>query len=253
MKLCVISDIHMREQYASEVSTGLEQLVDKINSQIQPDRVIIPGDLIEHGDSAEQDIEYIQTVKDILDNVNAEVTYLLGNHDIMNASKSRVKEVIGQEFYGSIPENNLIFLDSSSEHLGDPRGEITDRQLDFLDNQLSVMSNCILFVHHPIHYHNLESNDWFKESPEWAFCGNKNEVKKVIEKHGNVIAVINGHLHETDYTFTNDVHHVTINAFSKEERGTGVSGTFAVVELNKVLQIDIYEGDDIRYGFEIPI
>lgn len=246
MHVFIVSDIHLQQSNYSDVRSALKGIVEHVNTEIHPDHVVMLGDLIEHGQSAEEDIYHLKEVKEICDGFSYNTTYLIGNHDIRNVDKQTVKEIFDQKLWGRIADTNMIYLDSTSERFQDARGEVSNRQLKFLDQELSQLDGCILFVHHPIHYHSMESNYWFNDKPELAFCGNKDRVNDLLMQHDNIMGVFNGHLHEVDYTRYRGNHHFTINAFAKVLPDSGIAGTFAELEVKDGVHVRIVERDGIE-------
>ena len=216
MNVGILSDIHLQRAHEEAVLTELDRALDRLDDA-DPDRLVVLGDLIEDEDRA-TDREYVRTVREALESVDTPVTYLLGNHDVERLSHEDLRESLGVErFYGRIEGTDLFYLDSSAPERSGAQGAVGAEQLEFLDSELADAEGAVVFVHHPLGYRDLSGNHWFAEEPERAFCGNKREVNDVLARH-DVVAVVNGHVHETAHVRYRGVHHLTVNAFAKERR-----------------------------------
>ncbi|WP_137284757.1 metallophosphoesterase family protein [Halorussus salinisoli] len=253
MKIGLVSDIHLQSENRESVLEELSGVVDRFDDSFEPDVTVVLGDLIEDEGSADRDSEHVRAVAETLDDLDSPVTFLAGNHDVENLSSDELAALLDQDRWGRIDGTDLLYLDSAAPWLSGARGEVTDEQLAFLDDELDGTDDRLLFVHHPVHYHDLRDNYWFGETPERAFCGNKAEVNRVIEHRDGVLAVFNGHLHETDYTRYRGTHHFTVNAFGKERPESDVTGTYAEVTIDDRLTVRVVEGDRMTRTFEVPI
>ena len=252
IRIGLVSDIHLGVGDDASVITELERVTYHFNEIFHPDHVVILGDLIEDATAAAEDRKNIRTVTSTLNRIEAPVTYLVGNHDVMHLSTAEFSELVGNDPWGSVErgDDHLVFLDSSAPQLPDARGMIDDSQLTFLERELIEHDGVLLFVHHPIHYHDIRDNYWFGEYPERAFCGNKREINERIFGR-SVKAVFNGHLHETDHTRYEGIDHFTLNAFNKVRPDADVTGTYAELTVDGQQIKLVVRGTDVRERFSI--
>lgn len=253
MRIGIIADIHFGFGETDAVTETLGRVIDHFNTSFRPDATVVLGDLIHESDSPDTDHRRLKRLVELLGNLNAPVTYLLGNHDNVNLPYPRIREVLGQDRYGCLAGTDHVFLDSSAPQLAGARGALDEAQHAFLRDHLPTTQHTLVFVHHPIHYHDIHRNYWFATAPERAFCGDKKEVNAVIEESGGVLATFNGHLHETHHTSDRGLHHFTVNAFNRERPEAGVTGTYAEVTLGETLRVRIIEGDQITRTIEVPV
>lgn len=255
VKIGLISDVHMRNADVTGVQSALERITDRFNDGFRPDTTIVLGDLIEDEGTERADLENVRRVTGVLDDLDSPVTYLRGNHDVVNLSRETLDDELNDP-WGHISVDDaavdLLYLDSSAPRLPDARGELDQEQLTFLDEALDRSDDAVVFVHHPIHYHPIDENYWFAEHPERAFCGNKREVHDVIEAHDAVSAVFNGHLHEFDHTTYHEVDHFTINAVNKELPDADVTGTYAEVTIGDRVEVRTAEDSGFERTIRIP-
>jgi 3',5'-cyclic AMP phosphodiesterase CpdA len=243
-RIGILPDIHMRTPEREAVTAQLEETVKDLR-EADPDLIVPLGDVIQHGETVEEDIENLEHVKDLLSRFDCPVRYMAGNHEVMNLSQDRLAEVFGNELWGrtTIDGETLIFLDTSAPWLSGSRGEATEEQLTFLDDTLAETERATIFIHHPIHYHNVEDTYWWSEYPERAFCGNKKEINRIMDEYDSIRAVVNGHLHDPDMTRYRGVPHLTLNAFSKETREKAVTGTYAIMDIAEEIAVEIVDKD----------
>lgn len=243
----------MRNKYSEKITDELKTVVEELR-HFEPDLLVVLGDIIQHENNAQNDRQNLRKVKEILERLECEKIYMGGNHDSMNLSNNELEEILGDELWGyrRLKGENLIFLNTSSPWLSRARGEVTNEQLDFLDEKLEELDKATLFVHHPVHYHDVSDTYWWSEIPEWAFCANKREVNEIFSKHGNVDLTVNGHLHENNFVEYKGIPHVTLTAFGKERREKPVTGTYALMEIGEHIDItEKIQGETVRsYNIE---
>ncbi len=239
----VLSDLHLEPENEEILFKTLEETLQRVRS-VSPDKIVVLGDIVQET-NASTDRRLVETVVERLSNTEIPFRCLLGNHDVVELSPETYTQIVGHEAYGVT--GNHIYLNSASSDLPDGRGEINDEQLQFLRDALDSLSSAILFVHHPIHYHDLTGNRWFSDSPEAAFCKNTMKVLSVIESTSTEItAVINGHLHEWDHTEYRGINHFTIDSFNKILEPNRETGGFGLVEYGDTFRITQYGAHGIE-------
>lgn len=245
----VLPDVHMRNEYREAVGDRLEATVDELAS-FGPDLVVVLGDVIEHEATPEEDVRNVEAVQRVLE-FDCPVRYLGGNHDTYNLDNDRLAEVFGNDLWGveRYGGEKLVFLNTSSPWLSGARGEVTDGQLEMLREEVRKDEPFTIFVHHPIHYHDVQNTYWWTNYPERAFCANKKEINAVLDPE-TVKGVFNGHLHENHLARYGGIEHVTINAFSKETREKPVTGTYAEVEIGETVAADVKVDGELVRGYE---
>jgi 3',5'-cyclic AMP phosphodiesterase CpdA len=153
-----LSDTHLlagggRLYDAVDSERHLRQLFDELErSNSRPEAIVFTGDLADKGEpDAYRKLRSI--VEPVADRLGAQVIWVMGNHDNRQAFRSGL--------FGELPTANpidraydvnglrIITLDSSVP--GHHHGEVTDAQLDWLAEELSIPSphGSILAMHHP--------------------------------------------------------------------------------------------------------
>lgn len=228
----LITDIHLNEDVREPALSALRDVVDRFNDEVRPAYVVVLGDVIHDADSEARDESNLRDVVGVLADLDCPVRYLRGNHDVENLERDALTDALGQEPWGDVVVDDLplVFLDSSAPWLAGARGEVGDEQRRYLERVAAGADDLVVFVHHPIHYHDVRENYWFGEYPERAFCGNKKEVYSLLD--GAVRCTFNGHLHETHHERYRGADHFTIGSFNREVPDAGVTGTHAVARFD---------------------
>jgi UDP-2,3-diacylglucosamine pyrophosphatase LpxH len=247
--IAVLSDIHLGPAHEDDLFATLQNTLDRIQSHAT-DKILVLGDIVQETDMSTDERLLTDFIKR-LDATGVPYRCLAGNHDVEELSYETYETVVGHDSHGTI--GDAVMLDSAAPHLSHGRGEVSDAQLEFLATELPALTEPLIFVHHPIHYHDIRDNRWFGRLPEAAFCGNKEAVLDVLHAAPtDVAAVINGHLHEWDYTEYRGIHHFTIDAFNKCLEPEHESGSFALLERGERLRVTQYRGDGSEHSVCLP-
>ena len=127
----------------------------------------------------------------------------MGNHDKFEFVKNHFqKEPTKKELYYKLEDENYkyIFLDTSVD-------ELSNTQLNWLQNELKVNKELMLFVHHPV----LEI-----ETPVDKVypLKNREELKTVLLNFKNNITVFCGHYHMNDEQEYKNIKQYTTQSMS---------------------------------------
>ncbi|MFC7073948.1 metallophosphoesterase family protein [Halovenus rubra] len=234
----ILTDIHMRTEYRSEVADSLLTIYETL-SHHNPDHVFVLGDLIQDSDDPDTDKEHVELVAELL--APFQVTYLLGNHDTVNLTRAEIGEIVGQEtFYGqlTIDDTTFVYLDSQ---MGDHRvlGEVDESQREWVATTMD--SEPVVLVHHPIAPFSLRNNPWFSDAPARAFLRNQQAVLDTVCPAAR--ATVSGHIHQTTALRYRGVPHLSVNAVSKETEDRPVTGTWALLDFEDRLTADLFVED----------
>lgn len=239
-RIALISDIHLRTPHHERIETVLKSTVGEIR-RFDPDFVVCLGDSIQD-ETERRDKIHLQSICELLD-FEAPVRMLAGNHDVGTLETGRLTQLFGNELAGLewCRGEPLLFLNTATARFDDPRGEVSANQFELIDHTMGLNDLVTVFIHHPIYYRDLSDTIWWSETPEQAFCGNKEAVNAALDAD-SIRCVFNGHLHINDRTQYRGIDHVTVNAFSKEAPDVPVTGTYATVELGETVEVDIRMG-----------
>jgi 3',5'-cyclic AMP phosphodiesterase CpdA len=242
-RLGIVSDVHMREAERDAVERELRAIAERLEG-FDPHHVFVLGDLIEDGTTAATDREHVRTVRRVFEVAPFPTTYLLGNHDVENLSRSALASLLGgQPRFGHVDVDgqDVVYLDSSAPRLAGARGELGAEQLAYLRELLPTLEDAVLLVHHPVGYYDIRENHWFGEFPERAFLGDRQELFEVLAGAGTVRATFSGHIHRNRFARFRGIGHVVVNAVSKELPDVPVTGTHAEVVLGDEVAVEAYE------------
>lgn len=233
-----LSDLHMDSD--GNPFPKLENSLTELEKS-DADLIFVLGDVAGNAVAGEEenlDLSLIEDTKNLItENTDKEVIFVPGNHE-----KEYIEEfdqIYENKHYGftQVKEENFIWLNTASKKVSGSRGELSQEQMEFLDSKLDELEEATLILHHPIHYRDLSHTYWWDKYPERAFCGNKKEINKLLDKHGNVRAVFNGHVHDYNHTDYKDIDHFTVAPFVSESRENGFDGSFAVAEINENIKV----------------
>lgn len=206
LRVAQISDAHFSsyEQNTSykmleNSSELLDDAIMQINTSGAYDFVIFTGDLVNTPKVSELE-GFIKHAKNIVYSWYA----LDGNHDICidgPLTKSKFISVLGENnpkmkqkniYYAFTPKRGyrVICLDSIIDNKITTNGRISQKQLDWLQEELNTHKNetIVLCTHVPVTEPYSSPNHKME---------NEYELKRVLKSHSNPIIVLQGHYHAT--------------------------------------------------------
>jgi len=240
-RLALFSDIHLRDGHASEVEAELRTAINNISTQ-NIDHAFVLGDLIEDADSVATDKRHIKQVRKTFDDASFPVTYLLGNHDVEALSRDDLSSLLNQDkFHGVLKAADIpiIYLDSTKEATPGARGELGPEQRELLADACSEYDEPLVLSHHPFGNFDISGNEWYKNYPERAFLSDRKEALDALEEASPARGTISGHIHQSGFTNFRGMPHISVNAFSKEVPDKPLTGTYAEVEVDDRISVDI--------------
>ena len=188
------------EGLAKETSLFTEAI--ETANKINPDFVVICGDMVHNSDSDEQFQELIRISR--LLNEDIKLYWVAGNHDVgdkpTRAGLAQYKEQFGEYNY-SFQEENCYFIVLNSSICYDP-GSVPDEWeilISFLEKELQIAASVqqrhkIIFMHHPLYLNNPNEGDNYFVIPS----ARRAKIIDLITEY-DVSAVFTGHLHRNNY------------------------------------------------------
>jgi alkaline phosphatase len=248
----VITDLHYADRepwtvrYYRDSLPKLEECIRAMNDA-HPSFLIELGDII---DKAEKDIEagYLRTINDTFRKFRGPRYYVLGNHDVATFSKEEFIALSGApgsryafdagEYRGIVLDGNFN-PDGSDYRAGNfdwTQTYIHSPQQEWLEKELQRAKErrVLVFVHQNLHD---ETNPHgVKNAPE---------VRRILERAGNVVAVFQGHDHAGGLHTVNGIPYIT---FEAAVDGAGLeNNAFALVDVGKDrIQVRGYGKQDSR-------
>ncbi len=236
----LVTDVHFAD-VATAGSRHYRDSLDKLGRAVgEFNRRKLPmavelGDFIDAGPSVEKDLQYLKTIRGVWERFSGSRHFVLGNHCVTALTKEQFLANCGttvRRSYYSFDTGpfHFVVLDGNFRRDGvsyKPGNfswtdtAIPPAQLGWLAEDLKAAGErkTIAFIH--------QNLDREKES-----VGVKNgpEVRAVLEKPGNVLAVFQGHHHAGGYHKIGGIHYYTLKAMVE---GPGAeNNAFAVVTID---------------------
>ena len=188
------------EGLAKETSLFTEPI--ETANKINPDFVVICGDMVHNSDSDEQFQELIRISR--LLNEDIKLYWVAGNHDVgdkpTRAGLAQYKEQFGEYNY-SFQEENCYFIVLNSSICYDPGSvpDECDNLISFLEKELQIAASVqqrhkIIFMHHPLFLNDPNEGDNYFVIPS----ARRAKIIDLITEY-DVSAVFTGHLHRNNY------------------------------------------------------
>jgi alkaline phosphatase len=219
LRIGVLTDVH----YADKDPAGSRHYrdsLDKLRSavaaldRLDVDVAVETGDFIDSaGDSIEREIAYLETIDAEYARLDAPRSYVLGNHCVHTLTKDEFIAHSGMETPHWSADHrgvHLVGLDACfrSDGVAYQRKNFDWRdpfvppdQLAWLERDLAgARGPVVVFVHQRL-------DDTVTHSVR-----NAADVRAVLERAGNVVAVFQGHSHENEHVEVNGIHYCVIRA-----------------------------------------
>jgi predicted phosphodiesterase len=190
----------------------LETYVADINSHIPPvDLAIHLGDITEFGTPME-----FAMAKEILDDLDCPLYSVLGNHDdFQNDGKQAWREFAGMEstsYSFDFMNAHFVVVDCTLDPLVPPYVSCGPAIRQWVEADLASTYPRPSFV---ICHYNLWERPWnakFDKTGHYEEYDGMAELRGVLERAGNVVAVINGHVHASRAELHNGIWYIDVGA-----------------------------------------
>ena len=242
VRIGLVTDLH----YADKPPAGTRHYRESLTKfaeaagefqKAKPDFVVELGDLIDAADSAEAEKKYLATINKEFAALPGAKHYVLGNHCVATLSKDEFLEGVARtkpHYSSDAGGFHFVILDACYRSDGESysRGNfkwtdtsIPDEQVEWLMADLrDAAGKAVVFVHQRLDV----QNDYGVK--------NADQVRKVLEESGKVLAVFQGHSHKNDLKDIRGIHYCTLVAMVE---GSGVENSgFSLM--------DIFDGGTIR-------
>lgn len=214
----LLTDVH----YADKPTAGsrhyresldkLEEAVEQFQ-RVNPQLLIELGDLIDAGDTLDQELAHLTTANAQLAKLNCQRYFVLGNHCVDTLTKPEFLTTVGQtQSYLSFDQAgfHFVILDACFRRDGQPYGRrnfewtdanVTETQLGWLQADLARNSlPTLVFIHQRL------------DDPGPHGVRNSPQIRKVLEDAGQVVAVFQGHSHHNDLRVIEGIAYCTLAA-----------------------------------------
>lgn len=193
--LAQLSDPHIGADWSGEgldPAATLERTLDAIRAlDVQPQAVLVSGDLAEHAT-----LEEYARARSLLERIGAPIHVLPGNHDDRAALRTAFA-VEGEadapvHYAADLGPLRLVVLDSTRP--GEEGGELDRKRLDALDATLADAPGrpTLLALHHPPVLTGFPVFDRIGLP-----AGDRAALAALLERHAQVRLIVCGHVHRT--------------------------------------------------------
>ncbi|MDZ7360034.1 MAG: metallophosphoesterase [candidate division KSB1 bacterium] len=237
----IVADVHYADKdmrinrYYREALTKLHECVTTFN-HTRPAFAVMLGDFIDKAPDRATELQYLQTIRQVFSQYAGDKHFVLGNHDLARLSKTEYLENCGarspHSYYSfNAAGHHFVILDANYRQDGTPYEAgnfkwvdscLDTAQQEWLAQDLENAKGMktVVFVHQNLH-------------DETSPYGVKNAraVRRILEKSGKVLAVIQGHDHQGGYEKINGIHYVNLKALV--EGPTLKNNSYAIVTIAK--------------------
>ncbi len=256
MKIGLISDLHIGPDRSTEGMPlklsehslpFINEFVDNLSKDPNYAFAIHLGDLIEDA-GRDTDLQNFQIGVAALGQSSIPVHHVVGNHDVINLSTDEICSFLNLDslFYSfDVGEFHFIILYSDTHTPIKYPASIPQNQVSWLQEDLAKTTKpTVVFTHFSLADQDLAGNPWFYRQPDNCFLGNRTEVRRILSNSGNVVAVLNGHLHWNHIDQHDGIPYITIqSAVEKLDEGQ-ISNSWGKIELLKNKFILEIKGND---------
>ncbi|RLC76096.1 MAG: hypothetical protein DRJ03_29275 [Chloroflexi bacterium] len=230
--LGVFTDVHASDQcnkpewYCAEWQTRMSLAISKFNEMIFRGLhlVVSSGDFIDEegcgggcSETKDQILETLQSQASLVEDLQCDLYYCLGNHELRKLTKAEFMNVVGMEekyYYVDINDDfRVVVLDAQfNPSTGEDRnaeiygeGYVPEEELDWLANvALNTTRKCIVFSHQLL----CDGGGY----TSYHYVSNRSDVRSILEAAGNVIAVVQGHIHADLFEIINGIPYFAMEA-----------------------------------------
>ncbi len=232
-RIVQISDIHYG--YSKFMEDILLRTIDEIN-EMQPDIVILSGDLTNHGFHR----EFVE-VKKYLDLIEPPMVIIPGNHDARNTGEDSFEELFGDR-YGVYELKDqaikIIALDSTEPDEND--GKVGRLQTKFLEEEIKDANDRGLFIIIVLHHHIISVPNTGRERNILSDAGDV--LVRLVENDVNL--VLSGHKHVPFAWKIHKTMFVTAGTVSSLKLRGNTNPSYNVIEIeNQYIDITLHESN----------
>ena len=220
----VVSDMHFGPQahfggtlrklshLAPQLAAGFAERM----RQLEVDFVVNLGDCIEDEDLEQDRSRYLESVR-VLAGCGREVVHVAGNHDTVHLQARDLNQAWGRPaqapLYRSFERGGMRFITLHTQERKDVDVTIDEAQLSWLQAELDACDQpVIVLMHHSAADQDLRQNRWFENAPHLCLVKQRKRLRSLFERHGQVVAVLNGHLHWNHLDIIAGIPYVTLQS-----------------------------------------
>jgi len=218
VRIGVLADVHYPVPSASEVMAALDDAFSWFEAR-GVEVVFVLGDLVQETGTRGTDVENLSALAGSFANRSQRVIPMMGNHDALAVEDRTFEDVFDVARRGTTTIGGVtcIRCHTPLRGAGEPHaGVLGSEQREFLLDAVQRADRAVVLSHHPLYYHDLSANPWFRTRPEHVFSLDRSRVEeRLLGEPSGVLATLNGHTHQRDVTPGEHGVGVTLNPFSK--------------------------------------
>lgn len=238
--------------------------VDRMNREVKPDLMINLGDDIED-EGPEADRARYAECQAILRGADAPLCNVAGNHDTIHLGAADLLSIWGKEtvrgagpageLYSSFDRGDFHFVVLHTRERKDHDVSVGEAQLAWLAADLEAHPGpTVVLMHHSAADQDLSGNRWFEGLPHLCLVRERRKVRALLDAHGEVRAVFNGHLHWNHLDVIGGLPYVTLQSLIEnldEDAPGRPAAAHAVVRLSpKRVVVEVHGAERARYQFD---
>jgi hypothetical protein len=132
-----------------------------------------------------------------------------------------------------------------------------DDQLAWIEGDLAAHTGpTVILMHHSAADQDLRGNRWFERAPHLCLVRERRRLRAMIEEHGDVRAVFNGHLHWNHLDVVGGVPYVTVQSLVEnldEDAPGRAAAAHAVARISeRRVVIEVFGAERCRYQIDRP-
>ena len=219
--IAFISDAHIgpsgtfkgiRRKLTEYAEPYLTEFAQHVASAGRYDAVLQLGDLIED-ETPELDHARYSTGVNLLAPCGVPAHHIIGNHDTARLSAGELLTLLNRpsHFYSfDLAGAHVVVLHTVHAN---GRLMLPEEQVAWLRNDLAGTAlPTLVCSHHSFADQDLRGNPWFEGAPQQCLADNRAEVRSILRNAGNVVAVVNGHLHWNHVDWHDGIPYITVQS-----------------------------------------
>lgn len=236
LRLALVTDIHHGAPNKTKKGEAaiplLREFVVHANA-MAPDLVIDLGDRISDVDAA-TDRQLEAEVSDVFADLEPPRIHMLGNHDMAYLDATANADVLGTDMAHTVVDLKAVRLIQWQANVRYDRiagMAVTDADLDWLSTVLASDDRpTVVVTHVPLDNASMTGNFYFQNNPHLAGYRNGNDIRRVLQASGTVIACLAGHTHWNKLSTIDGIQFITVQSLT-ESFTTGGEASAAWAEV----------------------
>jgi 3',5'-cyclic-AMP phosphodiesterase len=266
LTLALITDLHFGPEarfggklrkltaHAGELARAF---VERMNREVKPDLIVNLGDDIEDESPDADRARYLEC-QGILRGADAELVNVAGNHDTIHLGAADLLSIWGKggpALFSSFDRAGIHFVVLHTRERQDHDVSVGDEQLAWLAADLEAHRGpTLVLMHHSAADQDLRGNPWFEGRAHVCLVRERRKIRALVEAHGDVRAVFNGHLHWNHLDVIAGIPYVTLQSLIEnldDDAPGRAAAAHAVVRVSeRRIVVEVEGAERARYQFD---